>query len=51
MRAREHEYKLPKEDSPLLLPRLVGQGRLLPVLHDVGEGELEVLVHLGGRYS
>ena len=38
---------LPEQHRPLLLPRLVRQGSFLPVLHDVREGELEVLVNLG----
>merc|ERR1719341_2458974 len=36
---------VPQEDCPLLLAWLVSQGGLLPVLHDVGEGQLEMLIN------
>ena len=38
-------WVISEQDGALLLPRLVGQVSLLPVLHDVGEGELQVHVH------
>ena len=37
--------QVPEQDGALLLPRLVGKVGLLPVLHDVREGELQVHVH------
>ena len=36
---------VPEQDSALLLPGFVGQVGFLPVLHDVGEGKLQVHVH------
>ena len=38
-------WVISEQDGALLLPRLVGEVSLLPVLHDVGEGELQVHVH------
>ena len=36
---------VPEQDCALLLPGFVGKVGFLPVLHDVGKGELQVHVH------